>query len=139
MFDRLVTSPAWNTWGVLVARLVIAGIFLMAPPSAAGAEKLIAFFGDQFVIVDCGSFKISAKGRLPEMQLPDPQPGDTGGEPGVPVVRPKLPLGPGPVSAELHARVLYALRANQIFAINIDTGAITAKGELPKPQPIEED
>jgi uncharacterized membrane protein YphA (DoxX/SURF4 family) len=30
MLDRLVNSPAWNTWGVLVARLVVAGIFLMA-------------------------------------------------------------------------------------------------------------
>ena len=30
MLDRVVDSPAWNTWGVLVARLVIAALFLMA-------------------------------------------------------------------------------------------------------------
>ena len=30
MLDRVVSSPAWNTWGVLVARLVIAALFLMA-------------------------------------------------------------------------------------------------------------
>jgi putative oxidoreductase len=30
MLQRIVKSSLWNTWGVLVGRLIIAGVFLMA-------------------------------------------------------------------------------------------------------------
>ena len=30
MFSKIVESPFWNSWGVLIGRLIVAGIFVMA-------------------------------------------------------------------------------------------------------------
>ena len=46
LLKQIVTSPLWNSWGVLIGRLIIAAVFLMAVSfKVMGIETTAAYIG----------------------------------------------------------------------------------------------
>lgn len=102
------------------------GVVLIAPNSDPAKEKVLVVYGTDFISIDAATFKVAAKGKLPDPEPPAGAPaggmGNRGGFGGTPTL-------------ELSGTTLFVVRGSQIVGINIEDGSVVGKATLPQQAP----
>lgn len=107
------------------------------PPPAGSLRAhegaILAVLGDQFVVVNAASFKVTAKATIPAPARQDAPPEDVNADAGF--RRP--PMAPQCMLLKAVGGTAYLQRGPELLAISITDGGVTASGELPlPPKPI---
>ncbi len=107
---------------------------LVAPAASGSGKVLLVVAGDRFLSVKT-SLEVAAKASLPSVQKGEPPQGPPEDDPDQGPMPPRRPAGVPPVPAMgLVGRTLYVMRGDQITAIKIDDGSLSAQATLPRPE-----
>ena len=130
LLEAPAPPPNDGNGGQMMFPRIITPSMMIAPD----AGLVIVIAGDQFISVDAKSMKQKAKGTLPSIQPPGNRnaPGAQGGAPGAPPFG-MMGFAFGPPVMELQGNTLYITRMDQLVAVDIMTGKVTASTALPKP------